>query len=188
MGNKTSRLKPSAIEDLQRSGVDFSADEIQEWYEEYNRSCRYGRYLTVKEFKDVYSRIFGGDASSFAEHVFRTFDADKNGRVDFKEFLIGLSVTSSSDVKKKLKWAFNMYDIDGNGFIDKKEMISMMRAVYNMTPSIKKPDDVSTPEKMTKKLFAKMDANGDGEISWEEFYDGAMKDSLVLAMLQLNPD
>lgn len=188
MGNKTSRLKPSAIEDLQRSGVDFSADEIQEWYEEYNRSCRYGRYLTVKEFKDVYSRIFGGDASAFAEHVFRTFDADKNGRVDFKEFLIGLSVTSSSDVKKKLKWAFNMYDIDGNGFIDKQEMISMMRAVYKMTPSIKKPDDVSTPEKMTKKLFAKMDANGDGEISWEEFYDGAMKDSLVLAMLQLNPD
>lgn len=57
-----------------------------------------------------------------------------------------------------------------------------------MTPLIKKPDDVSTPEKMTKKLFAKMDANGDGEISWEEFYDGAMKDSLVLAMLQLNPD
>lgn len=127
MGNKTSRLKPSAIEDLQRSGVDFSADEIQEWYEEYNRSCRYGRYLTVKEFKDVYSRIFGGDASAFAEHVFRTFDADKNGRVDFKEFLIGLSVTSSSDVEKKLKWAFNMYDIDGNGFIDKQEMISMMR-------------------------------------------------------------
>lgn len=64
----------------------------------------------------------------------------------------------------------------------------LFQAVYKMTPSIKKPDDVSTPEKMTKKLFAKMDANGDGEISWEEFYDGAMKDSLVLAMLQLNPD
>lgn len=67
-------------------------------------------------------------------------------------------------------------------------MFSVFQAVYKMTPSIKKPDDVSTPEKMTKKLFAKMDANGDGEISWEEFYDGAMKDSLVLAMLQLNPD
>lgn len=127
MGNKTTRLKPSAIQDLQKSGVDFSAKEIQEWYEEYQRSCRYGRFLTVKEFKDVYSRIFGGDASAFAEHVFRTFDADKNGRVDFKEFLIGLSVTSSSDVRRKLKWAFSMYDIDGNGFIDKEEMTSMMR-------------------------------------------------------------
>ena len=57
-----------------------------------------------------------------------------------------------------------------------------------MTPTITKPDDVNTPEKMTKKLFEKMDANGDGEISWDEFYDGAMKDSLVFAMLQLNPE
>ena len=57
-----------------------------------------------------------------------------------------------------------------------------------MTPTIKKPDDVNTPEKMTKKLFEKMDANGDGGISWDEFYDGAMKDSLVLAMLQLSPE
>jgi Ca2+-binding EF-hand superfamily protein len=127
MGNKTARLKPSAIEDLRKSGVEFSPDEIQEWYEEYQRSCRYGRFLTVKEFKDVYSRIFGGDASAFAEHVFRTFDTDKNKKVDFKEFLIGLSVTSSSDVDKKLKWAFRMYDIDGNGFIDEEEMLSMMK-------------------------------------------------------------
>jgi Ca2+-binding EF-hand superfamily protein len=57
-----------------------------------------------------------------------------------------------------------------------------------MTPSITKPDDVSTPEKMTRKLFEKIDANGDGKISWEEFYDGATNDSLVLAMLQLNPE
>lgn len=48
---------------------------------------------------------------------------------------------------------------------------------------IKKLDDVSMLEKMIKKLFVKMDVNGDGEIFWEEFYDGVMKDLLVLVML-----
>lgn len=53
---------------------------------------------------------------------------------------------------------------------------------------IKKLDDVSMLEKMIKKLFVKMDVNGDGEIFWEEFYDGVMKDLLVLVMLQFNFD
>lgn len=70
MGNKILCLKFFVIEDLQRSGVDFSVDEIQEWYEEYNRSCWFGCYFIVKEFKDVYFRIFGGDVLVFVEYVF----------------------------------------------------------------------------------------------------------------------
>ena len=58
--------------------------------------------------------------------MFRTFDGDGNGKVDFKEFLVGLSVTASDNLEKKLKWAFKMYDIDGNGNISREEMTSLM--------------------------------------------------------------
>ena len=57
-----------------------------------------------------------------------------------------------------------------------------------MTPSIRKPADVNTPEKMTEKLFRKLDTDGNGELSWEEFYDGARRDPLVVSMLELSPD
>jgi Ca2+-binding EF-hand superfamily protein len=47
----------------------------------------------------------------FKRHVFKTFDIDSSGEIDFVEFLIAISVTSQGDIKDKLKMAFNMYDI-----------------------------------------------------------------------------
>lgn len=58
--------------------------------------------------------------------VFRTFDTDNSGFIDFKEFLLAINVTSSGTPERKLEWAFRMYDIDGNGTIDEREMIKII--------------------------------------------------------------
>ena len=50
------------------------------------------------------------NAKKFCEHVFRTFDTDKNGFIDFKEFLLAIDVTSSGSAEKKLSWAFRYKD------------------------------------------------------------------------------
>ena len=44
----------------------------------------------------------------FKGFVFRTFDSDQSGEIDFIEFLVAISVTSQGDIKDKLKMAFNM--------------------------------------------------------------------------------
>jgi Ca2+-binding EF-hand superfamily protein len=75
----------------------------------------------------VYKDFFpSGSAEGFCEHVFRTFDTDNSGFIDFKEFLLAINVTSSGTPEQKLEWAFRMYDIDGNGTIDEKEMIKII--------------------------------------------------------------
>jgi hypothetical protein len=86
------------------------------------RDCPNGQ-LTRKKFLEVYSSFFPmGNAEKFCEHVFRTFDSDNSGKIDFKEFLLAINITSAGKPEQKLEWAFSMYDVNGDGTIEPKEM------------------------------------------------------------------
>ena len=49
------------------------------------------------------------------------------------------------------------------------------------------PQELSTPKKMTNKLFRQLDLNRDGWISYEEFYFGASREPIILHLLECDP-
>ena len=57
------------------------------FYFALQKDCPSGQ-LTRSKFLDIYQAMFpDGKAGAFYEHVFRTFDEDGSGKIDFKEFL-----------------------------------------------------------------------------------------------------
>ncbi|XP_064486495.1 neuronal calcium sensor 2-like isoform X2 [Ornithodoros turicata] len=147
--------------------------------------CPSGR-LSRSKFLEIYKLFFTtGNPDRFCDHVFRTFDADNNGHIDFKEFLLAIGVTSSSSSEERLKWAFRMYDINKDGRIEQKEMIKIIQALYEMLgPGATAEED--TPEERTKLVFSKMDKDGDGRLTLQEFLDGCLQDRKLAALLTAN--
>ena len=121
--------------------------------------------------------------------MFNVFDNDKNGTIDFKEFICALSVTSRGEMDEKLDWAFQLYDINNDGLISYDEMLNIVDAIYKMVGSmVKLPEDEDTPEKRVNKIFGMMDKDKNGELTMEEFKEGSKKDPTICAALNLYQD
>ncbi|KAH3698212.1 hippocalcin-like protein 1 [Dreissena polymorpha] len=191
---------------------ELSEEEIQACFKTYQQSSSSGKSdLTRDEFKNVYRGIFRCDNGEFAEHIFRTFDLNNDGHVDFQEFLLGLCLAGSKDTETKITWAFKVYDIDGDGTISWAEMRNIIKSVCKIVsesvvdqidheltrnnqdfrpPALKRTNTVETYEQRDKvaeiadKIFLELDQNKDGFITLEEFRDGAMKIPQVVHLLE----
>ena len=86
--------------------TNYSLETIMAWYRGFKEDCPDGR-LTPQAFMHVYGSSFvSANTKEFCDYVFRNFDKDGNGYIDFKEFLLAIHVTSSGSAEDKLKWAF----------------------------------------------------------------------------------
>merc|ERR1712087_587019 len=183
MGNKQSRDRLSKEDiDFLTYHTKYTESTINEWYKGFKQDCPDGR-LCKELFMTIYSKCFPtGNANDFCDHVFRTFDSDKNGFIDFKEFLLAIDVTSSGSPEQKLNWAFRMYDVDENGMIDLTEMTSLVKSIFKVSQSKGKgfPDSA---EQRAANIFKKMDVNSDGVVTREEFVTACLEDANLMQML-----
>lgn len=185
MGKSNSKLSPEQLSDLLASTY-FDKKELQQWYKGFLKDCPSG-VLDKTEFQKIYKQFFPfGDPSKFAEYVFNVFDENKNGTIDFKEFICALSITSRGQLDEKLKWIYRLYDIDNDGFITQGEMREIVDSIYKMVGSmVKLPPDEDTPEKRVTKIFRMFDLDQDGKLNFEEFKEGSKKDPTIVQALSL---
>jgi len=104
-------------------------------------------------------RALGADVAT-ADAAFAQADLAKNNVISFDEFCIAVGPLYSSS-EQALRNAFRLFDTDGSGTIDRRELSAMLSKLG----LVKSSSDTSTVDRM----FAAADANGDGQIDFNEF-------------------
>ncbi|XP_035383662.1 guanylyl cyclase-activating protein 1 isoform X1 [Electrophorus electricus] len=152
---------------------DLQAVEMHLWYKKFMTECPSGQ-LTLHEFKQFFGlRGLDSEADAYIERMFCTFDMNKDGYVDFMEYVAALSLVMRGKMEHKLRWYFRLYDADGNGCIDRHELLHIIKAIRAING---KEEQNLSAEEFTNLVFDRIDINGDGELSLEEFVEGARSD------------
>merc|ERR1712088_1069811 len=93
------------------------------------------------------------------KEAFSLFDKDRNGTIDFPEFLTMMArKMKDTDSEEEIREAFRVFDKDGNGFISAAELRHVMT---NLGEKL-------TDEEVDE-MIREADIDGDGQVNYEEF-------------------
>ena len=66
-------------------------------------------FLSKSQLHAMYSRILPKeDPTMIVGHLFRIFDRDNSGTIDFSEFVLATDITTSGEPEEKLRWTFRV--------------------------------------------------------------------------------
>merc|ERR1719493_345131 len=107
------------------------------------------------------------DASKMEKHVFRVYDTNSDGVIDFVEFMVIFYIMSDGTPEEVLKQIFRVFDVNSDGSITKKELTRLIKDMYGLINE-DNPEEASK-EMITATAFAEMDKDEDGKVKTEEF-------------------
>jgi len=121
--------------------------------------------LTLVEMKDGLKKLLADkEVPQDLTEILEGVDSDGSGVIDYTEFLAA-TLDKRSFLKEEVCWsAFRVFDVNGDGHISPEELKAVLGDddVNNVVGS--EGQDVNT-------LIKKIDANGDGNIDFQEFME-----------------
>lgn len=159
--------------------TNFTPEELRKVYDDFSKKSPSG-HMTRADFDAFYAKVFKADCDRrFLDHLFRTFDFNNDGQINFKEFVCGISVATRGTPDEKLTWTFNVYDVNHDGTITLDEVGEIMKAIYAVNGVSE-----TEQEEFGKKAFQELDMNGDGKITVAEFLKGVKLNKRLVEMLE----
>eukprot|EP00092_Neocalanus_flemingeri_P042244 GFUD01046104.1.p1 GENE.GFUD01046104.1~~GFUD01046104.1.p1 ORF type:complete len:139 (+),score=43.59 GFUD01046104.1:25-417(+) len=117
------------------------------------------------------------------KHVFRIYDSNNDGVIDFTEFMLIFFIMSEGAPEEVLTKIFRVFDVNSDGTITQKEMTKLIKDMYGLLQS--EDPNLAAKDLIAKSAFAEMDKDQNGKISITEFIAACMGQEEFSKMLAL---
>ena len=173
MGSKNGKpvLRDEDINALSKSSG-LNEAQVKESFNAFVAEHPNGK-MKPKDFREMMAKaVPTKDASKMEKHVFRIYDANNDGVIDFTEFMLIFFIMSEGAPEEVLTKIFRVFDVNSDGTISKKEMNKLIKDMYGL---LKTEDPYIAAKKLVAKTaFAEMDKDKDGKVSQAEFVSACM--------------
>ena len=118
-------------------------------------------YLDAVELYSNYNKFFPGtteDQKSKLKEFISNVDINKNGKLDYSEFMLITSTFYTDNSKSLLKEVFDYFDENRNGYIEIKDLAKVLK-------------QEKFENERLQEMIDEFDQNSDGQISFDEFYN-----------------
>lgn len=166
--------KKALFEQLEKT-THFTREELERLHANWQKQAKNG-YVGRAEFEAGLKAI-GITDPLVLEQNFSAFDVNKDGQINFREFVTGLSIVQKGSMEERLKFLFDAYDTDGSGTLTPDEVANIFRASLASTGQ---PANYAEIRQMVDDCFKEIDVNGDGEINYEEFKSAVVNQQLMI--------
>ena len=164
----TSPRKKSQIGSLERPGL--TEDEVEEIREAFNLFDTEGTgTIDVRELKTAMASLGFESKNPTIFQMIAELERELTGPVDFETFLDGVSgKLGDKESRGGVPKIFNLFDVDRKGSVAFKDLKRVARELGE-----------TLSDEELREMIERADSNGDGEISFEDFYTIMTKKSFV---------
>lgn len=135
MGSKISSEDKAELEELEKIGL--NKKEIKKRKKEFYKMFPTGKikrsefYLFIKHILD--ESTLKNTTQEELDTMFRIFDADGSGEIDFVEFELAFHLFSKKkSPEESIKFCLRCLDFDGNGELSKDELLVPYRRLFRV--------------------------------------------------------
>jgi centrin-1 len=120
-----------------------------------------GGSIDPKELKEAMNSLGLETKNQTIYQMITDLDSDNSGAIEFKEFLDLMTARMSDrDTKEDIRKVFRIFDEDNKGSITKK---SLMRVAKELGETM--------DENELTEMIERADSDGDGNVTFEDFYN-----------------
>jgi len=182
MGSKNGKpvLREEDIATLSSSsGLDEG--QVNKSFNEFVKEHPDGK-IKPKDFQKMMTKALPKkDASKMGKNVFRLYDLNNDGFIDFTEFMTIFLIMADGEPEEVLTKIFRVFDVNGDGSITIKEMAKLTTDMYGLLKS--EDPNLAATDMIAKAAFAEMDKDQDGKVTLDEFIEACMGQEEISQML-----